>query len=1133
MKKLLLFTLLCALMMPAKADITSVTQLYGKYKFTSTMTVTEAGKAYADKFAAESDVTITSHNVYDASLSGLAGGTGGAMGMNKFDATTKKFGTLNPNSPNHWTNSAIGITTIDGAYPWGGNYELYFTFDNDGNMTMDDFSLVLGNHQESSTTILATFTNCKLTLTEKESVILDDMSGNWEFSAAGYADSSSTFTTDFDMILTATDDTYSKYNAAITFDGYDEMSFSDVTFDGQNLIIPFQDAYVDATNKIALYSYISPSRTGNLILKKSSTTSMTLSSGLRFGQETTIEGKDTIVSVQYYIYGIASKKADSEPVDFVGTYTITAGSIIYNTSRNTDYTYPTTFDMEVAYDETNQLYLVTKFFGEDISNLGGLAAYVSSSDPNTLEISVGDNAFVKALETVDSKYPYLVLWDNIGTNTGKVSLTLNADGSATISDFTIQHLYWGEGSSTLDAFFTGNTITKAGNESSLPIDYSKSYTIKFDPSRIHVSNDSIISFPSEWTIDFTDYGEYGVYLKSFLGQDIATPNQGGLMIDVREDDIRTFDINLAAGYYAMAILKTVTAGEQYILIRDANGGTTDKLTITIDAAGNATVSDFTITLLDYSTNVETIIARYGDEPAQAIDYSKAYTVKFDASRIHVKDDSFVSFPSEWTIDFTDYGEYGVYLKSFLGQDIATPNQGGLMIDVREDDIRTFDINLAAGNYAMAILKTVTAGEQYILIRDANGGTTDKLTITIDAEGNATVSDFSITSLNYSTGEETTLAIYGDEPAQAIDYSKAYTVKFDASRIHVKDDSFVSFPSEWTIDFTDYGEYGVYLTSFLGQDIATPNQGGLMIDVREDDDYTFDINLAAGYYAMAILKTVTAGEQYILIRDANGGTTDKLTITIDAEGNATVSDFTITSLNYTTGEETTLAIYGDEPVVEEGIDYSKAYTVKFDASRIHVKDDSFVSFPSEWTIDFTDYGEYGVYLKSFLGQDIATPNQGGLMIDVREDDDYTFDINLAAGYYAMAILKTVTAGEQYILIRDANGGTTDKLTITIDAEGNATVSDFTITSLNYTTGEETTLAIYGDEKSSGIETVSAADKATVYVSDGVIYVGAEPTYVEVYNTVGVCVYTGKTTQITGLSRGIYLVKTGKTISRVIL
>ena len=982
MKKLLLFTLLCALMMPAKADITSVTQLYGKYKFTSTMTVTEAGKAYADKFAAESDVTITSHNVYDASLSGLAGGTGGAMGMNKFDATTKKFGTLNPNSPNHWTNSAIGITTIDGAYPWGGNYELYFTFDNDGNMTMDDFSLVLGNHQESSTTILATFTNCKLTLTEKESVILDDMSGNWEFSAAGYADSSSTFTTDFDMILTATDDTYSKYNAAITFDGYDEMSFSDVTFDGQNLIIPFQDAYVDATNKIALYSYISPSRTGNLILKKSSTTSMTLSSGLRFGQETTIEGKDTIVSVQYYIYGIASKKADSEPVDFVGTYTITAGSIIYNTSRNTDYTYPTTFDMEVAYDETNQLYLVTKFFGEDISNLGGLAAYVSSSDPNTLEISVGDNAFVKALETVDSKYPYLVLWDNIGTNTGKVSLTLNADGSATISDFTIQHLYWGEGSSTLDAFFTGNTITKAGNESSLPIDYSKSYTIKFDPSRIHVSNDSIISFPSEWTIDFTDYGEYGVYLKSFLGQDIATPNQGGLMIDVREDDIRTFDINLAAGYYAMAILKTVTAGEQYILIRDANGGTTDKLTITIDAAGNATVSDFTITLLDYSTNVETIIARYGDEPAQAIDYSKAYTVKFDASRIHVKDDSFVSFPSEWTIDFTDYGEYGVYLKSFLGQDIATPNQGGLMIDVREDDIRTFDINLAAGNYAMAILKTVTAGEQYILIRDANGGTTDKLTITIDAEGNATVSDFSITSLNYSTGEETTLAIYGDEPAQAIDYSKAYTVKFDAS-------------------------------------------------------------------------------------------------------------------------------------------------------RIHVKDDSFVSFPSEWTIDFTDYGEYGVYLKSFLGQDIATPNQGGLMIDVREDDDYTFDINLAAGYYAMAILKTVTAGEQYILIRDANGGTTDKLTITIDAEGNATVSDFTITSLNYTTGEETTLAIYGDEKSSGIETVSAADKATVYVSDGVIYVGAEPTYVEVYNTVGVCVYTGKTTQITGLSRGIYLVKTGKTISRVIL
>ena len=48
-----------ALAMPAWADVTSVSDLFGKYKFTADMEVTSVGQSYTEYFSNDCDVVIT------------------------------------------------------------------------------------------------------------------------------------------------------------------------------------------------------------------------------------------------------------------------------------------------------------------------------------------------------------------------------------------------------------------------------------------------------------------------------------------------------------------------------------------------------------------------------------------------------------------------------------------------------------------------------------------------------------------------------------------------------------------------------------------------------------------------------------------------------------------------------------------------------------------------------------------------------------------------------------------------------------------------------------------------------------------------------------------------------------------
>lgn len=661
MKKFLLFTIMCLMAFAGKAQIASMTDLLGEYKFTSDMTVTADGEKFfkAGRFAAESNVVIKQDNIYLAAVEGLAGATAGAtMGIQQFDATSKKFWTHNANSNSPWVSANIGMTTPDGANPYNGGYTLEFYYDEKGNITIPDFALVQAkNYNAATATILAQFTNCKLTLLKQEVIVYEDMSGDWTFTSS-LSDEESDFATTFDMQITANNEEFSKYTVDMLFEGYDKVSFNDAAFDGQELVINLNDSYIDAENKIALYSYFSPSRQGTIRFKKGSTNStMSLTSGIRIAQETVIEQKDTIVQLQYYVSGTAIKNVVLEASEFAGTYNVATGKFMNAGSI----AYPESYDIEIKKDENTGNYLVTKFFGKDIKSMnnGGIPAAVSADDPTKLEISVGNDSRLMDL----GNNSYVVLYDPMGSDKNKVTISVNADGTLTMSDFVT---YTFDGSkATISALFQENSIVRG--EEAQPIDFTKAYTVKVDPNSVKVNN-PVMEFPSEWEIKFTVYDATKICINSFLGIDVSLINQGGYLIEIDEDDVRTIIVPLSGVKY----LKSLVQGEEYLVLCNAEGENSGELRITIDEQGNATVSDFAVCLMNNETGNSEIVAVYGADNSTAVDsVADEAVISVNNGVVSIAEEAFVEV----------YNLTGVCVYSGVTTEVSGLNRGIYIVKV--------------------------------------------------------------------------------------------------------------------------------------------------------------------------------------------------------------------------------------------------------------------------------------------------------------------------------------------------------------------------------------------------------------------------------------------------------------------
>jgi hypothetical protein len=361
--------------------------------------------------------------------------------------------------------------------------------------------------------------------------------------------------------------------------------------------------------------------------------------------------------LQYYVSGTAIKNVVLEASEFAGTYNVATGKFMNAGSI----AYPKSYDIEIKKDEATGNYLVTKFFGQDIKSMnnGGIPAAVSADDPTKLEISVGNDSRLMDL----GNNSYVVLYDPMGSDKNKVTISVNADGTLTMSDFIT---YTFDGSkATISALFQENSIVRG--EEAQPIDFTKAYTIKVDPNSVKVNN-PVMEFPAEWEIKFTVYDATNICINSFLGVDVSLINQGGYLIKVDEDDVRTIIVPLSGVKY----LKSLVQGEEYLVLCNEEGKNSGELRITIDEQGNATVSDFTVCLMNNETGSNEIVAVYGADNSTAVDsVADEAVISVNNGVVSIADEAFVEV----------YNLTGVCVYSGVTTEVSGLNRGIYIVKV--------------------------------------------------------------------------------------------------------------------------------------------------------------------------------------------------------------------------------------------------------------------------------------------------------------------------------------------------------------------------------------------------------------------------------------------------------------------
>ena len=154
----------------ANAQIGSISDLFGNYKFTADVEFTTEGESYRNTLLAESDATLSKGGAYDAQIIGFAGSQV-ALGIKASDDQLKNntIEMTNPNSPQLWNN--LMLANKNGDDPNGvfnnGNWEAmpynteYYTYNPaTKEILIPDFTVV--KKSGSSVVIIAKYTNVKM-----------------------------------------------------------------------------------------------------------------------------------------------------------------------------------------------------------------------------------------------------------------------------------------------------------------------------------------------------------------------------------------------------------------------------------------------------------------------------------------------------------------------------------------------------------------------------------------------------------------------------------------------------------------------------------------------------------------------------------------------------------------------------------------------------------------------------------------------------------------------------------------------------------------------------------------------------------------------------------------------------------
>lgn len=610
----------------ATAQVSSVADLFGKYKFTATVEYTEAGETYKNQLPAESDVTISEDANYIAKIVGFAGSQT-QQNINAISTEKEMLKVTNPNNPQLW--NGLYLANVNGDNPYGyfndatSEWEVesygpvYYTYNPETKeIAVPDFTVVaISDFQSAKATVIAKYTNVKMTLVEAETIEVADISGDWNFVAGSGAYDTmagSVIPTDFSIALSKSGDDNLAYTATIAIEGYNNIELP-ATFDGNVLALAYDNTYLDEAKGIRFAPMYGPAQKGTIEFKSQSESAFTLYSGFSFASDKMGKTKDETADSlyvngeyhQWYIAGtLKSADGGSQAFTWDGTWNVKVGNPetdIIKADTEDISSWPAEFPMHVTYYEAIGKYYVDQLFGYDLYgvNQGGLKLTPNADGTATVAL---DGYYGCAFLKSNGDGTYLQLTNSSGSATN-FTITPNEDGSVKIEDLFIQTLDFGTGAQTPVVFYQNMSAVKESAEEPV-FDWTGDYKFKAGAVDVYCQD---VEFPAEFDVNITyfdgslyDMDSY-YYITSFMGKQLG---QTIIKLNVAED-------GNSAEMVVGGLCGAIVPGELYYKIYDMNA-TTSPVKMTLNDDGTISIANFFIKVLNYNDNSEVAGALYKD-----------------------------------------------------------------------------------------------------------------------------------------------------------------------------------------------------------------------------------------------------------------------------------------------------------------------------------------------------------------------------------------------------------------------------------------------------------------------------------------------------------------------------------------
>ncbi len=609
------FMLVCLMLfmaVQATAQSFTIDELFGKWRFTADVEFTDAAtQAHKETLSGDCEAVISADENYIAKIVGFAG----SSAQQNINAIGAKDGqdmakVINLNNPQLWND--LLLANENGDNPYGvfadGEWKVqsygpvyYNVYATDGLITIPDFTVVkVTDYQAEKATVIAKYTNVKMTLVEAETVEVADISGEYQFKAgAGTYDTmaGSVIPTEFAVTFAKKSDDNRTYDATIAIEGYNAVTLP-AAYNGVSVVLDYDNTYLDEANGIRFAPMYGDATAGEIEFMSQSETAFSLYSGFAFASDVTVKAADGVTDSlvvngnyhQWYTAGSLKMATDAPAFDWAGVYTVktTDENGLY-IGEAAGFEWPTEFQIEVEYNEGWDMYLVTKVFGMDVValNYGGLE-FKPAEDGKSVDISTG------YLYTVEPGAVYLALRD-MNMSTDAIEMVVNGDGTMSVAGLSVVTTVYGVAEPVLNAFYSNLVVTKEGVEPEAPeaFDWLGTWEVTVGSQ---VSYDGK-TYPESFYMTIEHNADWGMTLiTQFMSKDVAGVNYGGILLTIAEDNKSAeMEVGVIAG----------GSYPDYLKIYDMNGLADYPVILTANADGTISFEDFFLATYNWDTTTLT------------------------------------------------------------------------------------------------------------------------------------------------------------------------------------------------------------------------------------------------------------------------------------------------------------------------------------------------------------------------------------------------------------------------------------------------------------------------------------------------------------------------------------------------